>query len=149
MKIRSDRDTWVYAGGNTPSTVSWYGGFKTLSEDNFGRKVGEGVGSTHKVCSKTPNDIGLCDMSGNVWEWVWDGYGSYSNKRTLTVNPTGNNDNAQRILRGGSWLSTPNELRTSYRMYATRTVIDTMVSNYGSFGIRLVRSSPIVKSMPK
>ena len=149
MKIRTDRDTWVYAGGNTPSTVSWYGGFKTLSEDNLGRKVGEGVGSTHKVCSKTPNDIGLCDMSGNVWEWVWDGYGSYSNKRTLTVNPTGNNDNAQRILRGGSWLSTPNELRTSYRMYATRTVIDTMVSNYGSFGIRLVRSSPIVKSMPK
>ena len=149
IKTRTDRNKWVYAGGNTPNTVAWYGGFKTVSEDNLGRKVGEGIGTTHTVCSKVPNDIGLCDMSGNVWEWVWDGYGSYAKNKKLHVNPTGNNNNPQRVLRGGSWLSNPNDLRTSYRMYATRTVIDTMVSNYGSFGVRLVRSSPNVKSLPK
>jgi len=145
---RTTRNTWVYAGGNTPNAIAWYGGFTTISEDNLGRKVGEGIGTTHKVCSKTPNDIGLCDMSGNVWEWVWDGYGSYSNTKKLYVNPTGNDINPQRVLRGGSWLSTPNELRTSYRMYATRSVLDTMVFNYGSFGVRLVRSSPNVKTLP-
>ena len=148
VKDRTARDKWVYAGGNTPKAVAWYGGFTTISEDSLGRKVGEGIGTTHTVCSKTPNDIGLCDMSGNVWEWVWDGYGSYSNTKKLYINPTGNDSNPQRVLRGGSWLSTPNELRTSYRMYATRTVIDTMVFNYGSFGVRLVRSSPNVKTLP-
>ncbi len=144
---RSNDNTWVYAGSNTPSTVAWYGGFKKVSQDKLGRKVGEGAGRTRTICTKQPNDLGLCDMSGNVWEWVWDGYGPYS-KRRLSVDPTGNAQNAQKVLRGGSWLSSADELRTSYRMYATRTVIDTMVSSYGSFGVRLVRTSPAVKSMP-
>ncbi len=144
---RSNDNTWVYAGSNTPGTIAWYGGFKKMSQDKLGRTVGEGAGRTQAICTKQPNELGLCDMSGNVWEWVWDGYGPYS-KRKLTIDPTGNEKNAQKVLRGGSWLSSANELRTSYRMYATRTVIDTMVSNYGSFGVRLVRTSPAVKRTP-
>ena len=143
---RSNRDIWVYSGSNNPDTVAWFGGFKSHSVDNLGRKVGTGTGSTQQICKKQANDFGLCDMSGNVWEWVWDGYGSYPKTRRLIKDPTGQADTPLKVLKGGSWLSTPNELRTSYRMYASRTVIDTMVPNYGSFGTRLVRTAPMVKS---
>ncbi len=145
-ETRTEQSIWVYAGGNNPQDVAWFGGFKKVSQDKLGRAVGEGNGTTHPVCQKQPNDLELCDLSGNAWEWIWDGYGRYPKTRRLVVNPTGNQDNPQKILRGGSWLSQANELRTSYRMYATRTVIDTMVSTYGSFGVRLVRTAPNVKN---
>ena len=142
---RSERSVWVYAGGNDPSEVAWFGGFKSHGTDTLGRKVGTGQGSTQRVCSKAPNDLDLCDMSGNVWEWVWNGYGPYPKTKRLVTDPIGVNKNPLKVLRGGSWLSTESELRTSYRMYAGRTVIDTMVPNYGSFGARLVRTSPAIK----
>jgi len=145
-ETRSDRDIWVYSGSNNPDSVAWFGGFKAHSVDNLGRKVGTGAGSTQKVCGKTPNDFGLCDMSGNVWEWVWDGYGTYPKTRRLIKDPTGQANTPLKVLKGGSWLSTTNELRTSYRMYASRTVIDTMVPNHGSFGTRLARTAPQIKS---
>ena len=50
-------------------------------------------------------------MSGNVREWVWDGYGAYP--KTKTVKDPGYPTNPLKILRGGSWLSTENELRAS------------------------------------
>lgn len=145
VEQRSERDVWVYAGGNVPTEVAWFGGFQSHGTDNLGRKVGAGQGSTHPICSKAPNDLDLCDMSGNVWEWVWNGYGLYPKTKRLVKDPIGVNSNPLKVLRGGSWLSTENELRSSYRMYAGRTVIDTMVPNYGSFGARLVRTSPAIK----
>ena len=146
VESRGNRNIWVYSGGNSPNEVAWFGGFKSHATDNLGRKVGTGQGSTQPVCSKVPNDFDLCDMSGNVWDWVWNGYGQYPKTKRLIKDPTGLHTNPLKVLRGGSWLSTENQLRTSYRMYAGRTVIDTMVPNYGSFGARLVRTSPAIKT---
>ncbi|MCL1946842.1 MAG: formylglycine-generating enzyme family protein [Chitinivibrionia bacterium] len=64
---------YIYSGSNTIGDVAWYSG-------NSG-------GSTHPVGQKQANELGIHDMSGNVWEWCSDWYGSYST--TAVTNPTG------------------------------------------------------------
>ena len=78
---------YQYSGSNNLSDVAWY-------DDNSGKK-------THAVATKLPNELGIYDMSGNVWEWCQDRYGEYSS--SSQVNPTGATSGANRVLRGGSW----------------------------------------------
>ena len=83
---------YKYSGSNDIDTVAWYGG-------NSGQK-------SHPVATKAPNELGIYDMSGNVWEWCSDIFDSYTaNSQT---NPTGpqtgpRNFGFWRVLRGGSW----------------------------------------------
>lgn len=63
--------------------------------------VGWKDGKVHEVGMKRPNELGLYDMSGNVYEWCEDWYGDYSS--SASVDPKGPVDGARRVLRGGSW----------------------------------------------
>jgi formylglycine-generating enzyme required for sulfatase activity len=87
---------------------------------------------THKVGTKKPNDIGIYDLSGNVYEWCWDWHGDYSS--SSQNNPKGPASGSYRVLRGGHWYYFAFYLRTSYRHLYSPSF--SMVS----IGFRIVRS---------
>ena len=92
---------YKYSGSNNIDDVAWY-------DSNSGNK-------THSVGTKAPNELGLFDMSGNVWEWCSDRYGSYSS--SAQTNPVGPSSGYNRVLRGGSWNNLAWRCRVSFRYY--------------------------------
>jgi len=90
---------YKYAGSNRIKEIAWF-------YDNSGEK-------THPVKTKKPNELGLFDMSGNVWEWCQDWYGDYSNLEQ--TNPNGALSGSDRVNRGGCWVCTARGCRVSNR----------------------------------
>ena len=82
---RSSRG-YQYSGSNNPNDVAWYNGNTFFT--------------THPVKTKSPNELGIYDMSGNVWEWCQDREGSYSS--SSQTNPKGPSTGNARMRRGGS-----------------------------------------------
>ncbi len=90
---------YKYAGGNDINELGWY-------EENAGN-------ITHPVASKHPNELGLYDMSGNVFEWCQDWYISYDAEPQ--INPIGPESGYSSIYRGGSWFNDASGCRVSFR----------------------------------
>ena len=103
---------WEYAarGGNKPK------GYKYSGSDDIGSVAwydGNSGNTTHEVKKKQANELGLYDMSGNVWEWCQDRKGEYSN--SAQTNPIGPSSGSNRVYRGGSWYFNARCCRSSYR----------------------------------
>ena len=110
----------VYAGSDTVEGVAWHSG-------NAGS-------TTHAVKTKTANGRGLYDLSGNVWEWVWDWY--QGNYEALPATDPIAMSGTSRVIRGGSWGVTASGVRVARRSF--------VVPAYRIFdlGFRFVRSNP-------
>ncbi len=113
---------WEYACRAGTNTPSHFGKTITPALANYNGSYNyafepKGVyrGKTTDVRSFSPNDFGLHDMHGNVWEWCQDNYHSTYDQAPNDGNPWLNSNENQRMLRGGSWTSNPRECRSAYR----------------------------------
>jgi sulfatase modifying factor 1 len=117
---------YEYAGSNNVDDVGWY-------EGNSG-------GQTHPVGQKQPNELGLYDISGNMWEWCWDWYGKDYYASSPSTDPIGPSSgtgayiaDADRARRGGSYREKAIYLRVAFRGADGATY-------RGDSGFRLVRT---------
>jgi len=112
---------YSYSGSNDINAVAWYW-------NNGGSSY-----TTHTVAGFAPNELGLYDMSGNVWEWTWDIYGSYPSG--TQTNPTGASSGSYRVVRGGGWSD------DAYGCTVSSRVSDYATVSYDIIGFRCVRVS--------
>ena len=109
-----------FSGSMEPAEVGW--------------NLQNSEGSYRPVAKLKPNDLGLYDMTGNVWEWVWDWYGPYSPR--IQVDPIGPMEGTERIRRGGSF-----ELDARKSYVIRRSSLSPLTREEG-VGLRLVRTDP-------
>jgi len=108
---------YLFSGSDIADEVAW-------TFLNSGRR-------THDVGSLRPNALGLHDMSGNVWEWVWDLHGPYPH--AAQSNPAGSSAGYGRVFRGGSWSNSAENARAARRNWVLPT------NRLNSIGFRVVR----------
>jgi hypothetical protein len=108
-----------FSGSDIIDEVAWY-------RENSNR-------TTHRVGDKKPNELGIYDMSGNVWEWCWDVFRAYPTGSA--TNPTGTSLGFIRILRGGSWNDAASVCTNCFRLGGYTS------DSFFGIGFRLARNS--------
>ena len=100
---------YKYSGSDNLDEIAWY----ILNSEN----------KTHPVGTKKPNELGIYDMTGNLWEWCNDWYGAYTNELPneipyMLTDPQGATMGSSRVIRGGRWECPARFCRVSYRRSA-------------------------------
>jgi hypothetical protein len=114
---------YKYSGSDNIDEVAWYYGYSQ--------------GITHPVAVKKSNELGIYDMSGNVWEWCKGEYGDYP--KGAVTNPVAESSGSSCVLRGGSWRNFADRCRVSYRYYIHPD------GRSNGIGLRLALSVPQLK----
>jgi formylglycine-generating enzyme required for sulfatase activity len=91
---------YIYSGSDNLNDAGWYSG--NIQTEG-----------TQPTGQKQPNELGIYDMSGNVWEWCNDWYGSYP--KGVVINPVGAASGIERVVRGGSWDGSAQDCRVANR----------------------------------
>jgi formylglycine-generating enzyme required for sulfatase activity len=108
---RSGGKNEKYAGGSNVDSVAWH--------------YGNSGGKTHRVGTKSPNGLGIYDMSGNVWEWCEDVFDSNAYSKHARNNPVITSNGSAHVNRGGGWINIPRSVRAAFRFsYSAGSRID-------------------------
>jgi formylglycine-generating enzyme required for sulfatase activity len=117
-KAGKQRDFSIYSGGNNAEELGWHNG-------NSGAQ-------SHPGGKKKANSLGLYDLSGNLYEWVWNWYAPYSYR--INDIYKGAETGTDKVIRGGSWYHPPSEMRVTNRSFAKPYTKSSFI------GFRVVRS---------
>lgn len=124
---------WEFAArGGNKSKETQYAGSTDLNETSW-YKINSNNG-TMPAAQLKPNELGLYDMTGNVWEWVWDFYSDTYYKVSPTDNPKGPETGAYRVMRGGAFYNFANYTR----VYTRQNSYPNFMQN--SVGFRIART---------
>ena len=125
---------YVYSGSSNADSVAWY--------------IANSGNTTHAVGTKTPNELGIYDMSGNVWEWCWDQHSmSYPGRHLTDPNGPGgemvnNNSGGTRVMRGGCYSSLAPVTRSANRFNHIPNYNTDVSGNSEYQGFRIVCNGP-------